>query len=93
MPVSAAFSSAVGSVVASVGTVGYVIAGQHAEAMPRFSLGYLYLPAFAGMLAGATVGSPAGVRLSHRLSNETLKVLLLATILAVIVSIVAKLAA
>lgn len=89
--ISAATSSAVGSIVASVGTVGYIIGGQGASDMPSFSLGYLYLPALVGMLVGAAVGTPAGVRLSHHLGKPVLKGLFVATIAVVVVSMVAKL--
>lgn len=91
IPTAAALASAVGSVVASVGTVAYVAFGQNAVGMPPYSFGYLYLPAFAGMLAGATIGSPLGVRLSRRLSKATLKLLFIATIIVVVVSMVTKL--
>ena len=91
MQVGAAMASAISAVMASIGTVAFVVAGQDAVGMPPYSLGYLYLPAFAGMLVGATIGSPVGVRTAHRLSERTLKGIFLATVALVVVSMVGKL--
>lgn len=50
-----------------LGTVTYIIYGWHAVALPKYSLGYVYLPAFFAAVIGIIVGTPTGYKLSHKL--------------------------
>ncbi len=48
----------------------YVIGGLGEAGLPPGSLGYLYLPAFAGLAVGGLAGAPLGLRISHRLDDH-----------------------
>lgn len=67
---------------------GYMLGGLGAPGLPAAAIGYLYLPAFAGMTAGALLGAPLGIRISHRTPENTqfwLFLSYLAVVLAVMV--------
>jgi uncharacterized membrane protein YfcA len=64
--------SAMGFPLAVFGTTGYVIAGLGAADLPRWSLGFVYLPAFAIISVASAVVAPFGARLAHRLRGVTL---------------------
>jgi uncharacterized membrane protein YfcA len=66
-------SAAIGFPIAVAGTAGYVFNGLHASNLPELSLGYIYLPALAGIVAASVLTAPLGVRLAHRLPVEKLK--------------------
>jgi uncharacterized protein len=66
-------SAAIGFPIAVAGTAGYVLNGLHAEDLPELSLGYIYLPALAGIVAASVLTAPLGVRLAHRLPVAKLK--------------------
>ena len=66
-------SAAVGLPIALGGTAGYIFNGWHAAGLPAGSLGYVYLPAVAVLVAGSMVTAPLGARLAHRLPVATLK--------------------
>jgi uncharacterized membrane protein YfcA len=64
--IAAGLSAAIG-----VGAgAGYVAGGLNEVGLPSAAIGYLYLPAFAGLSIGALVGSPLGVKISHRLDED-----------------------
>lgn len=66
-------SAAIGFPIAVAGTAGYVLNGLHTKGLPDFSLGYIYLPALAGIVAASVLTAPLGVRLAHRLPVAKLK--------------------
>jgi uncharacterized membrane protein YfcA len=49
---------------------GYVVGGLDESGLPSAAIGYLYLPAFAGLSIGALIGSPLGVKISHSLDED-----------------------
>ena len=56
------------SAVIGIGAgAGYLLGGLSATGLPPAAIGYLYLPALAGMTAGALLGSPLGIAISHRI--------------------------
>jgi len=65
--------AAMGFPVAVAGTVGYAIAGWTVPDLPRWSLGFVYLPAFVGISATSMLVAPFGARLAHRLRGATLR--------------------
>ena len=77
------------SAVIGIGAgAGYMLGGLGANGLPAAAIGYLYLPAFAGMTAGALLGSPLGIRISHRMAETTqfwLFISYLSVVLAVMV--------
>ncbi|MGB8250071.1 MAG: sulfite exporter TauE/SafE family protein [Azonexus sp.] len=66
-------SAAVGLPIAIGGTAGYVFNGWGKTGLPAGSLGYVYLPALAILVAATMVTAPVGARLAHRLPVATLK--------------------
>ena len=68
-----ATSAALGLPIAVAGTIGFVIAGLAAEGMPRYTLGYIYLPALAAIVAASMLVAPVGARTAHRWPVKKLK--------------------
>lgn len=66
-------SAAIGFPIALGGTAGYVFNGLSATNLPAYSLGYVYLPAFASIIGVSMLTAPLGVRLAHSLPVERLK--------------------
>ncbi|MEX2165117.1 MAG: sulfite exporter TauE/SafE family protein [Sulfuricaulis sp.] len=68
-----ATSSAIGMSVAASATAGYMILGLDEPKLPPWSIGYVVLPAFLGVVVASVLAAPFGARLSHRLSEVTLR--------------------
>ncbi len=66
-------SAAIGFPIAIAGTAGYLFNGMHASGLPEYSLGYVYLPALAGIVCASVLTAPLGVRLAHTLPVAKLK--------------------
>ena len=66
-------SAAIGLPIAIGGTLGYVFNGWGKAGLPAGSLGYVYLPALAILVAATMVTAPFGARLAHRLPVAILK--------------------
>lgn len=60
-------SSVLGFPIALGGTTGFVINGWGNALLPEYSLGFIYLPALAGLAFAAMLTAPLGVRLAHYL--------------------------
>jgi uncharacterized membrane protein YfcA len=65
-------SSAIGFPIAVAGTLGYIAAGLAAP-MPPYSLGFVYLPALAGVATASILTAPLGAKMTHRLPVSTLR--------------------
>jgi uncharacterized membrane protein YfcA len=65
--------SAVGFPLAIAGAVGYAIAGWGIGGLPRWSAGFVYVPAFVVISAASILVAPFGARLAHRLKGPTLR--------------------
>ncbi len=61
-----ATSAALGLPIAVAGTIGFIIAGLRETGMPRYSVGYIYLPALVAIAVGSALLAPVGARLAHR---------------------------
>ena len=68
-----ATSAALGLPIALAGTVGFIIAGWSAQGVPRYSLGYIYLPALFAIVAASMLIAPIGARTAHRWPVKKLK--------------------
>jgi len=68
-----ATSTAVSLPVAIAGTIGFFIAGLDAEHLPPYASGYIYWPAFFGIVLASYFTAPIGARLAHKLPVKTLK--------------------
>jgi hypothetical protein len=68
-----ATSSACALPIAFSAAASYILLGWHDAALPEGSLGYVYLPAFAGIVGTSIFTAPLGARLAHRLPAQRLK--------------------
>jgi uncharacterized membrane protein YfcA len=68
-----ATSAAIGFPIAIAGALGYVVGGWGASGRPAGSLGFVYLPALAGIAVGSVLTAPLGARTAHRLPVRPLK--------------------
>lgn len=75
-------AAANGFPIAVAGTLGYVIQGSRASGLPEWSLGHVYLPALALIVATSMPLAPLGARLAHRLPVKPLRILFALTLLA-----------
>lgn len=66
-------SAALGFPIAVAGAIGYIVSGWNDPGLPPFTLGYLYLPAFFGIVVMSMLVAPSGARLAHRLPVKKLK--------------------
>ncbi len=66
-------SAALGLPIAIAGAVGYVLGGLGEPNLPAYSLGYVYLPGLAGIVAMSVLFAPVGAKLAHRLPVKPLK--------------------
>jgi uncharacterized membrane protein YfcA len=66
-------SAAIGFPIALAGATGYVLTGLQAEALPEYSVGYVFLPALLGIVSASMFTAPLGARLAHWLPVVELK--------------------
>ncbi len=66
-------AAAIGWPLAAAGTAGYVLAGWGKSGLPEYSIGYVYAPAFAGIVIASILLAPVGARLAHRTPGALLK--------------------
>lgn len=78
-----ATSAACGFPIAVAGALGFAYTGLDAAQRPPLSLGYVYLPAFIGIVITSVPVAVIGARQAHRLPAATLKKLF-AVVLAVV---------
>jgi uncharacterized membrane protein YfcA len=65
--------AALGFPVAIAGALGYAVAGMNVPALPPWSVGFVYVPAFLGISVTSVPFAPLGARLAHRLKGATLR--------------------
>ena len=68
-----AVSSACGLPIALLGTISYAFLGWHKVGLPEGSVGYVYLPAFAGIVSSSMLSAPIGAKLANKLPAQQLK--------------------
>lgn len=68
-----ATAAALGLPLALASTAGFIVTGLNETALPPHSLGYINLPAFAGVVGASILFAPLGARLAHRLPDRLLK--------------------
>lgn len=68
-----ATSAAIGFPIAFAGAAGYVLGGWTVSGLPAGSLGFVYLPALAGIVLGSVLTAPLGARTAHQLPVRPLK--------------------
>lgn len=68
-----ATSSACGLPIALAGAAGFVATGWNNSGLPEWSSGYLYWPAFAGIVLSSLLFAPLGAKLTHTLPVTVLR--------------------
>jgi len=66
-------AAANGFPIALAGSLGYVLQGVRVDGLPAGTLGYVYLPALAFIVATSVLAAPWGARLAHRLPVARLR--------------------
>ena len=75
-------AAANGFPIAVAGTAGYVLNGLRVSGLPDGSLGFVYLPALAIIVAASMPVAPLGARLAHRLPVKRLRIVFALVLLA-----------
>ncbi len=93
MPLKRAIGTAAanGFPIAVAGTAGYVLNGLRVEGLPEGSLGYVYLPALAIIVAASMPLAPLGARLAHRLPVKRLRIVFALMLFALALRMLANL--
>lgn len=81
-------SAAIGLPIAVAGTLGYLVGGQEATALPPWSIGYVYLPALAACVVTSMLTAPLGAKAAHSLPVATLKKIFAGVILLLLAKMV-----
>ncbi|TXH79429.1 MAG: sulfite exporter TauE/SafE family protein [Thiothrix sp.] len=68
-----ATSAAIGLPIALAGTLGYLVSGMGVEGLPKYTFGFIYLPAAASIALVSVFTAPLGAKLAHQLPVATLK--------------------
>lgn len=66
-------AAAIGLPIALSSTLGFVLTGWGNPQLPDYALGFVYLPALAGLAVAGMLTAPLGARLAHRLPAKRLK--------------------
>ncbi|ABB31337.1 protein of unknown function DUF81 [Geobacter metallireducens RCH3] len=66
-------SAAIGFPIALAGAAGYMANGLVVTSLPPWSVGFVYLPALAGIALASVITAPFGARLAHNLPVSGLK--------------------
>ncbi len=73
MQQAVATSSACGLPIAAVSALSFMVIGWHQSGLPQWSLGFVYLPAMAGIAITSMFFARFGARLAHQLPPRLLK--------------------
>jgi uncharacterized membrane protein YfcA len=68
-----ATSASIGLPIAAAGTLGYIANGWDVAARPTWSLGYVNIPAFLGIIVASMLSAPLGAKLAHKIPPLMLK--------------------
>ncbi len=66
-------SAAFGFPIAVAGTAGFIWNGLGIPELPEHSLGFVYLPALAGLISASVLTTPLGAKLAHALPVRSIK--------------------
>ena len=66
-------AAAIGVPLAIAGTIGFIATGLFDKGLPMWSLGYVYLPAFAGIAITSFAVAPLGAKMAHRMPVVVLR--------------------
>jgi len=68
-----ATSAACGFPIAIAGSIGFIIMGWNETTLPQYSSGYVYWPAFMGIIITSVLTAPLGAKWAHQLPTDKLK--------------------
>jgi uncharacterized membrane protein YfcA len=66
-------SAAIGFPIAIAGAVGFAVNNLHAQGLPAYSLGFVYLPALLFIVCFSVLTAPLGAKLAHALPVDKIK--------------------
>lgn len=66
-------SAAIGLPISVGGTLGYILTGLSNEALPLYSLGFVYLPALLWIALASVITAPMGAKATHHLNIKWLR--------------------
>lgn len=66
-------SATCGLLIAVFGSFSYIIAGANETDMPPYTVGYIYLPAFFGIIATSVVFAPLGAKMAAFFSERVIR--------------------
>jgi uncharacterized protein len=66
-------AAAIGFPIALSGTIGFIATGLRETGLPPYSVGFVYLPALAGIVVSSMLMAPVGAAAAHRLPTLWLK--------------------
>ena len=67
-------ASAIGLPIAIVGTASYIASGiVQSQALPEYSLGYIYLPALTGIAVFSVIAASIGAKVVHITQTKTIR--------------------
>jgi uncharacterized protein len=66
-------AAAIGFPIALAGTAGFIVTGLAVSGLPPHSLGFVYLPALAGIVVASVLTAPLGAAAAHRMPIKWLK--------------------
>jgi len=67
--------------------LGFILAGWNIPFKPSLSLGYVYLPAFFGIVMVSSFTAPIGVKISQKISGKSLSRLFAGFLIAIALDI------
>ncbi|MBB71204.1 MAG: hypothetical protein CMF50_02245 [Legionellales bacterium] len=70
-----ATSAVCGFPIALVGSIGMIIAGSNESGLPPHTLGYIFLPAFIGIVIPSIFMAPLGAKIAHKLPTKILRMI------------------
>ncbi len=68
-----ATSAAIGFPIAFAGSISYIYSGWRHPLLPEHAVGYIYLPALAGIIISSVIFAPLGAGWAHKLDVNKLK--------------------
>jgi uncharacterized membrane protein YfcA len=66
-------AASIGFPIALSGTIGFVASGWDNPALPPYSLGFVFLPALAGVIVASVLVAPLGAATAHRLPTKWMR--------------------
>ena len=83
-------ASAASWVLALTATASYIATGTTAGALPEWSVGFVYLPALAWIVAASMLLAPVGASVAHRTPGRTLKRIFAAVLYALAIGLLVR---